>query len=63
MRVDIDSAKCQGHGRCYSLAPEVYGSDDDGYGSVVAGDVPAGLEDKAVLGMESCPESAITIEP
>ena len=31
MHVSIDSDKCQGHGRCYSLAPAVFDSDDEGY--------------------------------
>ena len=28
MRATIDSAKCMGHGMCYSLAPNVFTDDD-----------------------------------
>jgi len=29
MRIVVDHEKCQGHGRCYDLAPEVFRADDD----------------------------------
>lgn len=28
MRVEIDSARCQGHARCMENAPDVFGYDD-----------------------------------
>ena len=28
MKVQIDSKLCQGHGRCYDLAPDLFGEDD-----------------------------------
>ena len=34
MRVQIDSALCQGHGRCYDLAPDLFGDDEDGYATL-----------------------------
>lgn len=61
MRVTIDSDKCQGHNRCYALAPEIFDVDD--YGSALVlndGEVPAGLEDKARLAIANCPEYAIS---
>ncbi|MFC5749009.1 ferredoxin [Actinomadura rugatobispora] len=36
MKVRIDSERCQGHGRCYDLAPELFGDDKEGYGTVLA---------------------------
>jgi ferredoxin len=63
MKIVFDRAKCQGHGRCYSLAPEVFESDDEGYAVLlVSGDVPAELEDAARLAADNCPEYAITVE-
>ncbi|MEZ5143352.1 MAG: ferredoxin [Acidimicrobiales bacterium] len=63
MRVRVDADKCQGHNRCYSLAPELFDVDDLGYAHELAdGVVPAGLEDKARLAASNCPEYAITIE-
>ena len=45
MRVVVDHGKCQGHGRCYDLSPEVFGADDDGYVLLnIDGDIPAGLD-------------------
>ncbi|MEN9505816.1 MAG: hypothetical protein RI958_1742 [Actinomycetota bacterium] len=61
MRVQIDSEKCQGHNRCYALAPEVFDVDDYGTAFVLdEGVVPAGLEDKARLAIANCPEFAIS---
>jgi ferredoxin len=62
MRITFDRAACQGHGRCYSLAPQVFDSDDEGYAVLkVDGDVPAELEDEAVLAADNCPEFAIEV--
>jgi ferredoxin len=65
MRVQIDPALCQGHGRCYDLAPDLFDADDDGYSTLTDltadGQVPAEREDDARLASANCPESAITI--
>ena len=63
MRVTVDREKCQGHNRCYALAPDVFDVDDLGYAFVlIEGDVPVELEDGARAGVANCPEYAITIE-
>ena len=63
MKVSIDPALCQGHSRCYALAPELFDVDDYGMASVIGdGTVPPSLQDKARLAMSNCPEFAITIE-
>ena len=63
MKIVFDRPKCQGHGRCYSLAPEVFESDDEGYAVLlVSGEVPTELEDAARLAADNCPEYAITVE-
>ncbi|WP_327088735.1 ferredoxin [Nonomuraea sp. NBC_01738] len=62
MKVRIDSGRCQGHGRCYDLAPEVFGEDDEGYGQVRGdGDVAPVDERAARLAVSNCPERAIDI--
>jgi ferredoxin len=65
MRVQIDPALCQGHGRCYDLAPDLFGEDDDGYSTLTPltaeGQVPPAREDDARLAADNCPESAITV--
>jgi ferredoxin len=60
MKLRIDSARCQGHGRCYDLAPGLLGDDDEGYGRVLGdGTVPPGQEDAARRAVLNCPERAI----
>ena len=63
MKMKIDGPLCTGHGRCFVLAPEVYDLDDNGYNAAAGGtvDVPAGHEDEALVGMNNCPEGAISI--
>lgn len=63
MRIRYDRQACQGHNRCYLLAPELFDVDDEGYAILlVDGEVPSELEDKARLAADNCPEYAITIE-
>ena len=63
MRIVYDRSACQGHNRCYLLAPELFDVDDEGYAILlVEGDVPTELEDKARLAADNCPEYAITLE-
>ena len=62
MRVHVDAEKCQGHNRCYALAPELFDVDDFGTAVVIGGgDVTPELEEKARLAVANCPEYAITI--
>ena len=62
MKVSIDAKKCQGHGRCYDLAPGIFGEDEEGYGVVRDdGAVPPPEQEKARLAVLNCPESAIDI--
>ncbi len=62
MRVQVDAAMCQGHNRCHVLAPELFDVDDLGFAQVRGdGTVADGLEDKARLAVDNCPEYAIAI--
>ncbi|MBV9293558.1 MAG: ferredoxin [Frankiales bacterium] len=62
MKVRIDSERCQGHGRCYDLAPEIFTEDDEGYGQVIGdGAVADDNTSRARLAVANCPESAISI--
>ena len=62
MKVQIDSDRCQGHGRCYDLAPGLFGEDEEGFGQVLGdGVVPPGLEGEARLAVANCPERAVEI--
>jgi ferredoxin len=62
MRVTVDADKCQGHNRCFALAPELFDVDDYGTAVVIGdGSVSDELADKARLAVANCPEFAITI--
>jgi len=60
VKVQIDHERCQGHGRCYDLAPGLFGDDEEGYGTVLGdGTVPSGQEHSARLAALNCPERAV----
>ncbi|MEZ5140087.1 MAG: ferredoxin [Acidimicrobiales bacterium] len=64
MRIAYDREKCQGHGRCYALAPELFDADDEGYAVVlVSGELSDEQLASAQLAADNCPEYALTIEP
>lgn len=64
MNVRIDPERCHGHGRCYTLAPDLFEEDDEGYGQVLGdGSVPPDREQAARLAVSNCPERAISILP
>jgi ferredoxin len=62
VKVQIDPEKCQGHGRCYDLAPDLFGDDEEGYGQVLGdGEVLPDREEDARLAVLNCPEHAIEL--
>ena len=63
MHIAYDREKCQGHGRCYALAPELFDADDEGYSVVlVSGELSPEQVAQAQLAADNCPEYAITVE-
>jgi ferredoxin len=63
VKLRVDPERCVGHGRCYALAPEVFAADDFGHCELLVEDVDGPLLDQARLGVDNCPEQAITLEP
>jgi ferredoxin len=62
VKVRIDAGLCQGHGRCYDLAPHLFVDDEEGYGEVLGdGLVSADEEDDARRAALNCPEHAIGV--
>lgn len=59
MKVEIDRARCAGHARCNSVAPELYELDDEGYIEDRNLDVALEQEGRAHRGARACPERAI----
>lgn len=60
-RVSVDADRCTGHGRCYTLAPDVFDADGVGHSVVLVADVSGDLEAQAATGEQNCPEQAITL--
>ena len=62
MKIHVDSDKCEGHSRCYALAPDLVDVDDLGNAfELNDGVVPADMEEKAHLIIDNCPEFAIAV--
>jgi ferredoxin len=64
VKIRIDTDLCTGHGRCYSLVPELFDcNDDDGYGLVKGdGTVTEDQRPLAVKAVNNCPERAIFLD-
>jgi ferredoxin len=63
VKVVIDGDICQGQGRCFSIAPSLFGFDDLGNGVVLAdGTLSDDTLELARLAQANCPEHAIFIE-
>lgn len=54
----IDRAKCQGHGRCYVLNPDLFTADDEGFGEAL--DIPVDPRAARSAALD-CPEAAIVV--
>jgi ferredoxin len=65
MRLAVDGKQCMGHGRCYTLLPELLDCDDEGYVSIrdQSIEVPPDLLDLAEDAEGTCPEGAISLVP
>jgi ferredoxin len=62
MRLRVDPERCQGHARCFALAPDLFDVDDFGQSSVRGdGTVPPDREEVARLAVANCPEFAIEL--
>ena len=63
MRIKVDADLCSGQGRCYTVSPELFQSDDEGFTQQrgTEFDVAAEDEEAALLAVASCPEGAISV--
>ena len=62
LRVHVDPGRCQGHNRCYSIAPDLFELDDLGMSSEIGpGLVPAELAMAARRAEANCPERAVAV--
>ena len=61
LRLDVDRIKCDGHGLCAEVLPELVGLDEWGYPILRDGAVPAGLMGHARRAVVDCPVLALRL--
>ncbi len=63
MKIRIDEDLCSGHGRCYTLSPQIVQADDDGYPVQRGRDIDVSPQDHddAHKIVANCPEGAIKV--
>ena len=63
MRVHVDPEKCQGHNRCYAIAPEFFDVDDLGQclRAATTASCPRAWRARRAMAVANCPEFAISI--
>ena len=62
-RVAVDADRCVGHGRCYTLAPDVFDADEVGHAIVLVENVSGEQQKRAADAECNCPEDAIKLSP
>jgi ferredoxin len=62
MRIFVDQERCEGHGQCVAVAPEVFGFADDGVTVVLQDPVRPAAEGAAGAAVRRCPVGALHIE-
>lgn len=61
MRAIVDHERCEGHGRCFAVAPDLFDVDDDGYTVVDEITVPDERYEHAREAASACPRAAIRL--
>ncbi|HET9849594.1 MAG TPA: ferredoxin [Candidatus Dormibacteraeota bacterium] len=59
--IEIDRIRCDGHGMCAELLPEMIRLDDWGYPLVKKGPVPVALAGHAHSAVDACPVLALRL--
>lgn len=61
MRIQADAGRCEGHGLCADIAPEVYDLDDEAVVILRYEVLPEALYAKAEAGARACPVAALKV--
>jgi ferredoxin len=61
MRVEVDLAKCTGHGICESIAEDVFEVQDDGSVLIVAPERPESDRERMRQAVTQCPAAALRL--
>ena len=59
--LQIDRIRCDGHGLCAELLPEMISLDDWGYPIINAGTIPPSLVEHALRAVDACPVLALRL--
>jgi ferredoxin len=62
LHMTIDRIKCDGHGLCAELLPELIRLDDWGYPIIAAGPIPDRLAPLAQRAVATCPVLALALK-
>jgi ferredoxin len=62
MRLAVDRIKCDGHGQCAELLPELIRLDDWGYPIVAQAEIPDHLVPLARRAVSGCPLLALALQ-
>lgn len=62
MKITIDQNKCQGHGRCYAIAPDLFDLDEFGHAFISQKEFAEESREVAILAAQNCPENAILVD-
>ena len=61
MRVEVDLARCTGHGICESIAEDVFEVQDDGSVAIEDGERPEPDRDRMKQAVTQCPAAALRL--
>ncbi len=62
VRIKVNPDLCEGHNRCFALAPDLFEVDDYGLSRARHdGAIPLEREEQARLAIDNCPEFAISV--
>jgi ferredoxin len=61
MNILVDTERCEGHGMCAAAAPDIFGLTDDGFPQAHFHELPASLEERAHVAIQTCPVNALRL--
>ncbi|NMN95940.1 ferredoxin [Antrihabitans stalactiti] len=61
MKIIVDRGRCEGHGMCESLVPDVFRVDDEGLSTLLRETPLDGELDEVHLAIDSCPVQALSL--
>jgi ferredoxin len=64
VKIVIDAERCTGHGRCYSLVPELFDSDEQGHSLLrhPGAGISPDQQRQAQVAVDNCPEDCISLQ-